>query len=61
MENTYREVLLISEDYIKSESLMDDNLSPKYLLTAIKLSQDVEIYRPRHFRFLPLHGQAVHD
>lgn len=43
MENTYREVLLISEDYIKSESLMDDNLSPKYLLTAIKLSQDVEL------------------
>lgn len=43
MENTYRDVLFISEDYIKSESMLDDNTSGKFLLTAIKLSQDVEL------------------
>lgn len=43
MGKTYRDVLLISEDYIKSESMLDDNTSGKFLLTAIKLSQDVEL------------------
>ena len=41
MGNTYRDVLFISEDYIKSESMLDDNTSGKFLLTAIKLAQDV--------------------
>lgn len=40
---TYRDVLFISEDYIKSESMLDDNTSGKFLLTAIKLAQDVEL------------------
>ena len=40
---TYKDVLFISEDYIKSESMLDSNVSGKYLLTAIKLSQDVEL------------------
>lgn len=43
MANTYRDVLFISEDYIKSESMLDDNTSGKFLLTAIKLAQDVEL------------------
>lgn len=41
--STYKDVLLISEDYIKSESMLDSNISGKYMLTAIKLSQDVEL------------------
>lgn len=40
---TYKDVLLISEDYVKSESMLDSNTSGKFLLTAIKLSQDVEL------------------
>lgn len=42
-ETTYKDVLFISEDYIKSESMLDDNTSGKFLLTAIKLAQDVEL------------------
>lgn len=41
--STYKDVLLISEDYVKSESMLDSNVSGKYLLTAIKLAQDVEL------------------
>ena len=40
---TYKDVLLISEDYVKSESMLDSNTAGKFLLTAIKLSQDVEL------------------
>lgn len=40
---TYKDVLFISEDYIKSESTLDNNVSGKYLLTAIKMAQDVEL------------------
>lgn len=36
-------IFLISEDYIKSNSNLDNNLSGKYLQTAIKLSQDIEL------------------
>lgn len=39
----YKDVLLISEDYIKSESMVDNNISGKYLLSAIKTSQDIEL------------------
>lgn len=39
----YRNVLLISEDYIKSESNLDNNVSGKYLQSAIKLAQDIEL------------------
>lgn len=39
----HKNVLLISEDYLKTESFLDDNVSGKYLLTAIKLAQDVEL------------------
>lgn len=39
----HKNVLLISEDYLKTESFLDDNVSGKYLLTAVKLSQDVEL------------------
>jgi hypothetical protein len=39
----YRNVLLISEDYIKSESNLDNNISGKYLQSAIKLAQDIEL------------------
>lgn len=41
--NNYRNVLLISEDYIKSESNLDNNVSGKYLQSAIKLAQDIEL------------------
>lgn len=36
-------IFLISEDYIKSNSNLDNNMSGKYLQTAIKLSQDIEL------------------
>lgn len=39
----FRDVLLISEDYIKSESNLDNNVSGKYLQAAIKLAQDIEL------------------
>jgi hypothetical protein len=39
----YRNVLLISEDYIKSESNLDNNVSGKYLQSTIKLAQDIEL------------------
>lgn len=42
MEN-YKDVLLVSEAYIRSQTPLDDNLSGKLLLPAIKLSQDVEL------------------
>lgn len=40
---SHRNVLLISEDYLKTESFLDDNVSGKYLLTAIKMAQDIEL------------------
>lgn len=39
----YRNILLISEDYIKSESNLDNNVSGKYLQSAIKLAQDIAL------------------
>ena len=39
----YRNILLISEDYIKSESNLDNNVSGKYLQSAIKLAQDISL------------------
>ena len=36
-------VLLISEDTIKTTSNLDDNISSKYLTTAIQLAQDTEL------------------
>ena len=37
------DVLLISEDYIKSTTNVSDNISNDYLLPAIKLAQDVDL------------------
>ena len=39
----YRNVLLISEDYIKSNSTLDNNISGKYLQAAITNAQDIEL------------------
>lgn len=39
----YRNVLLVSEDYLKSETLIDINIAGKFLLNAIKLAQDVQL------------------
>lgn len=36
-------VLLISEDYVKSNSFIDDNIYPKSLLPSIKESQDIDL------------------
>jgi hypothetical protein len=41
--NDYRNVLLVSEAYIRSQTDADDNITGKLLLPAIKLSQDVEL------------------
>ena len=38
-----KNVLLISEDFIKSTTNLSDNVSGKYLLPAISLAQDVEV------------------
>lgn len=40
---TFRDVLLISEDYIKSTSNISDNTAGDYILPAIKLAQDIEL------------------
>ena len=37
------DVLLISEDYIKSTTNISDNLANDYLLPSIKLAQDVDL------------------
>ena len=39
----YNDVLLISEDYIKSITNISDNLANDYLLPSIKLAQDVDL------------------
>lgn len=39
----YNDVLLISEDFIKSTTNISDNLSNDYLLPSIKLAQDIEL------------------
>lgn len=40
---TNNDVLLISEDYIKSTTNLSDNLSNDYLLPSIKLAQDIDL------------------
>ena len=39
----YNDVLLISEDYIKSTTNISDNIANDYLLPSIKLAQDIEL------------------
>ena len=39
----FNDVLLVSEDYIKSTTNVSDNISNDYLLPAIKLAQDIEL------------------
>lgn len=41
--STYKNTLLISEDFVKSNSTLDDNISSKYLLAAIVAAQDIEL------------------
>ena len=40
---TNNDVLLISEDYIKSVTNISDNISNDYLLPSIKLAQDIDL------------------
>lgn len=40
---TNNDVLLISEDYIKSVTNISDNLANDYLLPSIKLAQDIDL------------------
>lgn len=40
----YKKILLISEDYIKSNSTLDNNLAGKYLLSAIRSAQDTALF-----------------
>lgn len=39
----YNDVLLISEDYIKSTTNISDNIANDYLLPSIKLAQDIDL------------------
>lgn len=39
----YNDVLLISEDYIKSTTNISDNIAGDYLLPSIKLAQDIDL------------------
>ena len=39
----YNDVILISEDYIKSTTNISDNIANDYLLPAVKLAQDIEL------------------
>lgn len=41
--NTNNDVLLISEDFIKSTTNISDNIAGDYLLPSIKLAQDIEL------------------
>lgn len=43
MSKTYRDVLLISEDYVRSHTNADFNLSGTFILAAIKSAQDIEL------------------
>lgn len=40
---TNNDVLLISEDYVKSVTNISDNIANDYLLPSIKLAQDIEL------------------
>lgn len=42
MDN-YKNVLLISENYLKSETVLDLNVSGNYIQTAIKLAQSIDL------------------
>ena len=39
----YNDVILISEDYIKSTTNISDNIAGDYLLPSIKLAQDIDL------------------
>lgn len=41
--NEYSNVLLTSENYIKSQSNISDNMAGKYLLPAVKIVQDIRL------------------
>lgn len=40
----YRKILLISEDYVKSNSTLDNNTAGKYILSAIRSAQDTALF-----------------
>lgn len=40
----YKKILLISEDYVKSNSTLDNNTAGKYILSAIRSAQDTSLF-----------------
>lgn len=39
----YRDVMLVSEDYLKSNSIVDWNLAGKYIIAALKTAQEIDL------------------
>lgn len=45
MAKTTTKVLLTSEDFVKSQTNISDNVAGKYILTAIREAQDIDLQR----------------
>lgn len=57
----YYNTLLTSESYVKSQTDLDDNLTGKILLPAIKLAQDVEVQEALGTKLYRSLQQKVYD
>lgn len=57
----YKDVLLISEDFIKSESNLDQNISGNYLGPAIRLSQEIGLQSTIGTKLLESIQKKVYD
>lgn len=58
---TYKDILLTSEAYVRSQTDLDDNLLGKVLLPAIKLAQDIELQEALGTRLYRSLQQKVFD
>jgi hypothetical protein len=58
---TYKDILLTSEAYVRSQTDLDDNLLGKVLLPAIKLAQDIELQTALGTRLYRSLQQKVFD
>ena len=57
----YNDILLISEDFIKSTTNISDNLAGDYLLPAIKLAQDIELEQTIGTRLLEKIQELIYN
>ena len=57
----FNDVLLISEDYIKSTTNISDNIANDYLLPSIKLAQDIDLESTIGTQLLEKLQELVYD